>query len=231
MAETENKILMQTDVRNTELYIHTQEVFNFMNSSIVDTGKNAHIFITFFSFAQKHLMLAALSSIRRHRSQTAFNIRQASEAGAWAIFALAHPDEHGKFAKKSKNGVFEASDKLRTKMFNWLSAQYPVGSSSLKGFKERASLQSVHANIIDAWRGVKVTNEGKFSVSFFEVVDEKYYKADLWMTANLGIGILGLVNRAVEDYPLVTLCSDFKEKYSTLERKNEELREKTLKNI
>lgn len=223
LANAERDLVEQARQAYPKHYAHLQFAIEVLHNCFKEAEAPAHFFIAFKASVEKHAALAALSSMRLHHVQTILNLRQVSEATAWAIFALAHPTDTEKYVEKSVDGLPFPSQDKKKKMYDWVAAKYPKGSASLKRFKDYTNSLSSHANIIDAFRNFDASTDGVMSLLFFDSFQEHHLLTDMWSVANLTIGSLGLMKRASEDYQIVTWADDFPAKYKELSRHNNEI--------
>jgi hypothetical protein len=144
-----------------------------------------------FSLIKKHHALAFLSALRLHKVQAMINLRQVLEAGVGAAYAIANPDVRG-FADIDAFGIMDPSKKL-SKHYKWLDQNYPDPSQWIKETKGKINDQAAHANIVSAhatFRGGQTS--AAVSMPFFDVEDDDFVQADLWLIGHAAIRLMDL---------------------------------------
>jgi hypothetical protein len=228
IADVENQFVAGAAEEFGEYYAHAQFAIDLLHSWLKSASYEAVFFTMFFSLVEKHIILGALSAIRLHHVQANFDFRYATEAAAWAAFALANPDP-ALFGEQKEQG-FDPTDKAKKNMHAWLEANYPAGNESLKRFKGAMNELSTHANIVDAHRNFSGMTREKMNTSFFDELHDHHVKTDLWTTANLAMGALDLFYGVNRDYPVLVLQDDFLSRMDTLRRRDTELKDEMKKN-
>jgi len=209
ISTSENEFITEAPQEYGKYFDHAQFAIDLMADGFIkSTSYEGAFFLMFFAAAQKHIILGALSGLRLHHVQANFNFRYASEAGAWALYALAHPNQEN-FAFLEEDGALEPTKELKSQMYKWLDEKYPAGSASLKRYKDSTNKLSSHANIVDAHRNFGEMTRERISISFFDKPEEHHVKTDLWAAANLVMGLLSLFDRANKDYPQLVIRDDF----------------------
>lgn len=227
ISEDENHFVREAPADYDKYFQHTQFAVDFLHTFVKSASYESAFFFMFFASAEKHIILGALSGIRLHHIQANFNFRYATEAGAWAAYAMAHIDT-AEFAVTEENGMLEPTKELKTKMYRWLKEKYPAGNSSLKRFKESTNRLSTHANIVDAHRNFGEVSQEKITTSFFDKYEEHHVKTDLWTAANLSMGLLDLFYGVNKDYPMLVFKEDFLAQMKRLKQENELLKAEML---
>lgn len=209
ISTSENEFVAEAQQEYGKYFEHAQFAIDLMADGFMkSTSYEGAFFLMFFSTAQKHIILGALSGIRLHHVQANFDFRYAAEAGAWAAYALAHPKQEN-FALLEEDDTLEPTKELKAQMYQWLDEKYPAGSASLKRYKESTNKLSTHANIVDAHRNFGEMTREKITISFFDKPEEHHIKTDLWAAANLVMGLLDLFYGVNRDYPQLVLQDDF----------------------
>lgn len=224
---TENELVAKAINEHNKYFEHAQYAIDFLHTFIKSTSYEGVFFLMFFATVEKHIILATLSGVRMHHVQANFNLRYATEAGAWASYALAHPDP-ALYASSEEDGTLEPTKTLKMKMYKWLDEKYPDGSASVKRFKEATNKLSSHANIVDAHRNFGDFGREKISTSFFDQNEEHHIKTDLWASANLAMGLLDLFYGVNKDHPQLVLQDDFLAKMNKLRDDNNALKEEMM---
>lgn len=223
ISATEDGFVASAAQEHGKYFEHAQYAIDFLHTFIKSTSYEGAFFLMFFAVVEKHIILGALSGVRMHHVQANFNFRYATEAGAWAAYALAHHDPSF-FAAPEDDGTVEPTKDLKIKMYDWLDEKYPLGSASLKRFKESTNKLSTHANIVDAHRNFADFGREKISTTFFDRNEEHLIKTDLWSAANLAMGLLDLFYGVNRDYPQLVLQDDFLSRMRKLQNDNDTLK-------
>ncbi len=219
----ENELVANAAQEHGKYFQHAQYAIDFLHAFIKSTSYEGAFFLMFLAAIEKHIILGALSGVRMHHVQANFNFRYATEAGAWAAYALAFPDPKH-FALPKEDGTLEPTKELKVKMYKWLDEKYPAGSASLKRFKGGTNKLSAHANIVDAHRNFGELGRERITTSFFDTDEEHHIKTDLWAAANLAMGLLDLFYGVNRDYPQLILQDDFLIKMNKLRDDNNTLK-------
>lgn len=223
ISATENKLVANAAYDHGKYFEHAQFATDFLHTFIKSISYEGVFFAMFIAVAEKHIILGALSGIRQHHVQATFDLRYAAEAGAWATYALAHPDPQH-FAMTEADGTLEPTKELKEKMYKWLEEKYPAGNNSLKKFKGSLNKLSIHANIVDADRNFEELSREIISTSFFDKLEEHHIKTDLWSAANLSMGLLDIFYGVNRDFPQLILQDDFLAKMKKLRDENNALK-------
>lgn len=227
IAATERELVSDASNKYGKYFDHAQFAVDFLHTFVKSGSYEAVFFSMFLATVEKHIVLGALSGIRLHHVQANFNFRYATEAGAWAAYAMAHPDP-SLFAEE-EGETLDPTKQLKMKMYNWLEEKYPAGSASLKRFKDSVNKLSTHANIVDAHRNFDQMSRDKITTSFFDQHEEHHVKTDLWTAANLAMGLLDLFYGVHKDYPVFVLQDDFLARMGKLKQNNNLLKEEMMK--
>lgn len=169
------------------------EFIDVFSADLFETfNQTADIFVSLYPQVRNHLLLAWLSTLRRHRTQAWLNMRHAIEFGNAAAFALAHNDGEF-FASKRADGTLDAHKGLVTKRNRWIAKNFPPLSSSLKQIKDDLNENSCHANVIIASLTSRV-DEVKQTITsrFFDHDDAFFVRVDLWQIGHISALILKL---------------------------------------
>lgn len=223
ISKTENQMIIEAVEQYGKYFVHAQFAVNFMDSFLSNVSSKAAFFMLFFSQIKKHIILAFLSAIRLHHVQATFDFRYATEAGAWAAFAMAHykPEE---FAESKNNGTLDSTENHRKRMYSWLEKNYPSGNKSVKRFKGTLNKLSTHANIVDAYRNFNGITQESVNISLFDKSEEHHVKTDLWTVGNLVMGLLDLFYGVNRDYKVLGFQNDFLSQMAKLKTENDFLK-------
>lgn len=230
ISATENNLIANAKKQYGKYFDHTQFAIDFFHTFMKSTSYEGAFFLMFWASAEKHIILGALSGIRLHHVQANFNFRYATESGAWAAYALAHPDPKH-FALFENDGTLEPTNELKMKMYKWLDERYPAGSVSLKRFKDDTNKLSTHANIVNASRNFGELGHEKINTSFFDQDEEHHIKIDLWASANLCMGLLDIFYGVNKNFPQLVLQDDFLIRMARLKQENDALKTEMMNHL
>jgi len=227
ISEAENQLVQDAISLNEEFFSHAKYSVDFAHAFVKRVDPNSLYFLLFLSSFQKHVILALLSAVRLHHIQANFNLRFASEASAWAAFAIGNNDLDGdkeKFALTNEDGILNPSDDLKKKMYQWLDEKYSAGSASLKRYKDQTNALSSHSNIVDAHRTFSGLDDNKFTTQFFDNSEDRYIQTDLWAVANLVMGSLDLFYGVNKDFDIFEFSDNFLQEMKILRIENDRLK-------
>ena len=185
-------MLVGAKERYGKYYTHTRGVSVFLSLCVTAVDPDRMMFGRFHSQMKKHHMLALFSTLRLHKVQAMMNLRQVLEAGASAAFAIANPEQHH-FVDTDQRGILDPSQELTKKRYAWLHKNYEKQSQWIKDTKERINSSAAHANIISADSVFRIADTGdQISAPFFDIEDEYFVTADLWLIASVAITLMDL---------------------------------------
>ena len=167
------------------------------------------MFGRFHAQMKKHHMLALFSTLRLHKVQAMMNLRQVLEAGASAAFAIANP-EQAHFVDVDEKGILDPSQELTRKRYTWLHKNYEKKSQWIKDTKERINSSAAHANIISADNVFRIADAGdQISAPFFDIEDEYFVKADLWLIGSVALTLMDLFYGVNQGRNVLEFRTDF----------------------
>jgi hypothetical protein len=203
IIESERLMLVNAKDRYGKYYTHSRGVSVFLSQCVTALDPDRMMFGRFHAQMKKHHMLALLSTLRLHKVQAMMNLRQVLEAGASAVFAIANPEQHH-FVDTDHRGILDPSQELTKKRYAWLHKHYEKKSQWIKETKERINASAAHANIISADSIFRIADGGdQISTPFFDIEDEYFVIADLWLIASVAITLMDLfygVNQNVIEF-------------------------------
>lgn len=224
IIESEREMFLNATDRYGDFFVNASEFNVLLNEFIKSVDPDRYIFVMFLSQMRKHATLALLSSVRLHRIQSMMNLRQVLEAGASAAYAIAHTNQ-GDFAEVNKDGILEASQNLTNKRYRWLDENYSDKSIFIRNMKNSINSSSAHSNIIYAHGNFKFEESvKKFSTPFFDIENDYWIKTDLWMIANVMMGIMDLFYGVNKDRNVLKFIDQFSSRLKALEEENHKLK-------
>jgi hypothetical protein len=193
IIESERAMLLDAPKRYGQHYKHARAVTVYLWLCIESIEVDrADMFGRLFSLMKKNHTLSVFSALRLHKVQAMMNLRQVLEAGAAAAFAVANPETRH-FVDTDAFGIMDASQKLTSKRYKWLEANYPDKSAWIAGTKDRINSSAAHANIIAGDSTFRMADDRSAATTpFFDVEDEYFVKADLWLISSVAITLMDL---------------------------------------
>lgn len=194
-------------------------LFSHFIKSIDDPQK--FIFVGFHSEAKKHLILALLSTVRRHHVQAGMNMRQVLEAGAWAAYAMAHA-EVAKFAEQDAEGYLEIPRRLEKACNGWLTQNYETKSKEIERLKRIINESLAHSNILHAAGSATINDASDpgFDSPFFDAENDYQTRSGLWFIGNTAMGMTELLATINEKEKVFQVIDGFSEQISGLARES-----------
>jgi hypothetical protein len=191
IVDSERAMIMDASKRYGPHYKHARATTVYLTLCIQSIELDrADMFGRLFSLMKKHHTLSVLSALRLHRVQAMMNLRQVLEAGAAAAFAIANPETHH-FVDVDAFGILDPSQKLTGKRYKWLDQHYPNKSAWIASTKDRINSSAAHANIISGDCTFRIADDhSSASAPFFDVEDEYFVKADLWLISSVAITLM-----------------------------------------
>ncbi|HTR12247.1 MAG TPA: hypothetical protein VMI72_03080 [Roseiarcus sp.] len=193
IIDSERAMLLDAPKRYGQHYKHARATTAYLTLCIESIELDrAEMFGRLFSLMKKHHTLSVFSALRLHKVQAMMNLRQVLEAGAAAAFAIANPETHH-FVDMDAFGIMDASQKLTSKRYKWLDQNYPDKSAWIASTKDRINSSAAHANIISGNSTFRMADDhSAASAPFFDVEDEYFVKADLWLISSIAITLMDL---------------------------------------
>lgn len=222
--------IKESESKHNEFFKHALASHALLQQFVVAADPKAFFFLIFLSQIRNHHLLAFLSATRRHHVQCVMNLRQVLEAGASAAYAIGN-HETADFAEVTEFGLLETPQKLTSKRYKWLEDNYTKGSDNIKNIKDQLQ-KSAHANIVDAYRNFKIKNNSKIlkiHSPFFDHSNNFQERADLWLIANIAMGLVDLFYGVCLDHKNIVFNSNFLDQLRQLEKENIRLKEIMMK--
>lgn len=230
LIQQEHTLIKESELKHDEFFKHALASHALLQRFVIAADPKAFFFLIFLSQIRNHHLLAFLSTTRRHHVQCVMNLRQVLEAGASAAYAIGNHDTSS-FAEVTKFGLLETPQKLTTKRYKWLEENYPKGSDNIKSIKDQLQ-KSSHANIVDGYRNFKIKNFGKIHsihTPFFDHPNSFQERTDLWLIANIAMGLVDLFYGVSLDHKIIAFSTTFLDQLKAIEAENIRLKEIMMK--
>ncbi len=225
LIKQEQVLIKLAESKHGDFFRHTLASHALLQQFVVAADPKAFFFLIFLSQIRNHHLLAFLSATRRHHVQCVMNLRQVLEAGASAAYAIGN-HKTSDFAEATEFGLLETPQKLTSKRYKWLEENYSKGSGNIKNIKDQLQ-KSAHANIVDGYRNFKImkTKTLKIHTPFFDRSNDFQEKADLWLIANIAMGLADLFYGVSLDHKTIALKPDFLDQLKLIEAENNRLKD------
>jgi hypothetical protein len=191
IIDSERAMILNARTRYGQHYTHARATTVYLSLCIESIEiDRADTFGRYFSLLKKHHTLSFFSALRLHKVQAMMNLRQVLEAGAAAAFAIANPEAHH-FVNIDAFGIMDPAQKLTCKRYKWLNKNYPKKSAWVASTKDQINSSAAHANIISGDRTFRLADDHTAAnAPFFDIEDEYFVKADLWLIGNVAIKLM-----------------------------------------
>jgi len=224
ILDSERDMVLQGEQRFGAYYLNAVRFSSLLALFVKNARLDRLIFGLFLSQVRKHHTLAIFSTVRLHRTQAMMDLRQTLEAGACAAYAIANTDR-ADFADVDEDGILNPSKKLAVKRYRWLDENFAKGSNAIKRLKGSINESSAHSNIADAHRNFQFDAVNRRAdTPFFDIEDDYFVKTDLWLIANVGMGLARLFFEVNQPLNVILLAEDFETRMKELAIENDRLR-------
>ncbi len=224
ILDSEREMVLRAEGRFAAYYVNAFRFCELLAGFVETVDPDRMIFILFLSQVRKHHTLALFSAVRLHRIQAMMDLRQTLEAGACAAYAIANINP-ADFADKDEDGILSPSQELAKKRYKWLEQNFEEGSNAIKGIKEIINKSSAHSNIADAHLNFNFDAvNGHFDTPFFDFEDDHIVKTDLWLIANVAMGLMRLFSKINSTLNVVVFTDEFEARIKELGTENGRLR-------
>jgi hypothetical protein len=223
VLDSEREMALRAEERFGAYYVNAFHFSELLNHFIKSAHPDRMIFALFLSQVRKHHTLALFSTVRLHRIQAMMDLRQTLEAGACAAYATANT-EQASFADTDEDGVLNPTQNLAKKRYTWLEQSFGEDSKAIKNLK-RIINKSAHSNIADAHLTFNFDAVNRhFDTPFFDFENDYFVKSDLWLIANVEMGLMRLFFQVNRTLDVIVFADAFKGRLKELSTENGRLR-------
>jgi hypothetical protein len=223
IIDSEREMVLQGEQRFGAYYVNAVRFSELLARFVKNARPDRSIFAMFLSQVRNHHTLALLSTVRLHRTQAMMDLRQTLEAGASAAYAIANIDR-ADFADVDEDDIVNPSQKLAKRRHKWLAQNFAEGSNAIKKIKEIINT-SAHSTIADAHRNFNFDSDNwRAEAPFFDFEDDHFVKSDLWLIANVGMGLMRLFFEVNRSLNVIVFADDFEGRMKDLTIENGRLR-------
>ncbi len=224
ILDSEREMVLGAEERFGTYYVNAFRFSELLARSIKTVHPSRMIFVLFLSQVRKHHALALFSTVRLHHIQAKMDLRQTLEAGASAAYAIANIDRVD-FADVDEEGILNPTQDLDRKRYKWLEQNFAEGSNAIKRLKDIINKSGAHSNIADAHSTFNFDDVSRrFDTPFFDIEDDYFVKSDLWLIANVAMGLLRLFFEVNRTLNVVMFADDFERRIKELSTDNDRLR-------
>ncbi|MGH7840027.1 MAG: hypothetical protein ACREQT_00710 [Candidatus Binataceae bacterium] len=224
ILDSEREMVLRGEERFGAYYVNAVRFSELLARFIISARPDRMIFALFLSQVRKHHTLALFSTVRLHRIQAMMDLRQTLEAGACAAYAIANTDP-ADFADKDQDGILNPTQALARKRYKWLEQNFSEGSNAIKRIKEMINKSTAHSNIADAHLNFNFDAvNGHFDTPFFDFEDDYFVKTDLWLIANVAMGLMRLLLQVNSSFNVMVFADEFEARMKELSIENGRLR-------
>lgn len=224
ILDSEREMVLRAEERFGAYCVNAVRFNELLARFIQSAHPDRMIFATFLSQVRKHHTLALFSTVRLHRIQAMMDLRQALEAGTCAAYAIAKTDSVD-FADKDEDGILNPTQELARKRYKWLEQNFAEASSAIRKIKEIINRSTAHSNIADAHLNFNFDAVNRhFDTPFFDFEDEYIVKSDLWLIANVAMGLISLFIQVNGSFNVIVFADDLEARLKKLSAENSRLR-------
>ena len=228
ILDSEREMVLRGEERFGAYYVNAVRFSELLGRFIKSAHPDRMIFAMFLSQVRKHHTLALFSTLRLHHIQAMMDLRQTLEAGACAAYAIANT-EPADFADKDEDGILNPTQELAKNRYKWLEQNFPDASNAIKKTKENINNSSAHSNIADANRSFNFDAIGRhFDMPFFDFEDHHFVKTDLWLIANVAMGLMQLFFQVNSALNVIVFVDEFEGRMKELITENSRLRSEMM---
>ena len=212
---TEAKMTVEAPARYGELYAVPCAACDLLDFGVLGVAQGQQIAVGALAYVRKHLRLALLSTVRRHRVQAAMDLRQALEMTPILGFTMAHPEEIEKIIHRNVDAddlksMKNNDEAIKNASYKWLAQAHPELNGWVKEAKELINWTSSHANLMSASFLIDLPNEKGITVSFFDKPHEALEAMGLTEVARatmLALTLIVTLNETTKNFILTDTFS------------------------
>lgn len=224
LFELENELVAEAYEKFGEVLVNTDNLIILAGDFVGTVKLEGWLFISFFSQVLNALHLSLMSLLRQHMSQAQMILRYAIESSCLACYAL-YNYNRSDYLELDSRGAAVPKKGISSKAYKWLERKYPTFSEQLKFRKNMINEHYAHGGLFPAMKNYKFLQTGDMQSSFFDKEDRQITEAFIWQIGNLTCWMLDLFLAVLNDYPHISVQSDFEEKFLKLKIQNERIRQ------
>jgi hypothetical protein len=161
---------------------------------------DCEMFIRFLSQMKKYHSLSLISTVRLHRIQAKMDLRYFLESTVNAAYALTHDNNNIYF--NHEGGEQPEAQKASRLAYAWIDGSYKDHSKMIRQIKDQINKESAHANVFSSQHNFAYVpgERAEIHTTFFDIEDERWTKADLYQTAQVGLIAIDLLLAVQKQY-------------------------------
>lgn len=171
ISEIENALLRTAQLEYGKFFDNTNGLVSFSTDFYNEVDISFWLFMGFYAQVHNSLVLALISTLRKHDIQTNMMLRQALESVVLACYSAYNKDEKD-FAQKNHEGLLVLDEKVLSKAYKWIETNYKTHYDKIKYMKNKINETSAHANILSVFNNAVFSHNNKIVTSFFDGNDE-----------------------------------------------------------
>ena len=216
LVESERQMVLGAEARFGKYWVAARESSILLSRCIDAIDEDRMHVGRFNAILKKHHLLAIMSTVRLHKSQPMWNLRQVLEAGAHAAFAIANPDDEHFF--EWEDGLPVLSKKPTRKRYDWLEQNHKALSDAIKAKKDRLNESQTHANVVTSHSVFRIEGD-QVHAPFFDIEDEFHVKLDLWLAMAIALDMMKLFREVNQGRNVIKFVENFDLHLATLEER------------
>jgi hypothetical protein len=194
----------------------------FLSSGIAKIDDDRFLFGAMHALVCKHMLLAALSYVRRHRVQGSMNLRQVVESAQRGCYYLAHPTKH---VKETETAIVVDEKGVKDLTYHFFNESMKDHAEAFRQGKRIINMTDAHASLRSALLIFKQGAVGRDL--FFDAENPVMVRVGLWSVINTTVGVLDAYHLASAQFGGVQFADDFEARFAEIlgmrERLHEEL--------
>ncbi|MFC4444220.1 hypothetical protein [Caulobacter henricii] len=183
-----------------------------MATALARIDENRALFAAMHAVVCKHMILAALSFVRRHRVQGSMNLRQVTESAQRACYFLAHQRDH--VVRETDEELVVSETKVKEKTYAFFDRSMGEHAEAFRQAKKIINMTEAHASLRGAQlifrRGAQGNN------TFFDADDPVLVNVGLWSIINTAIGVLDAYHLANAQFGGLQFAEDFGDRFAAV---------------
>lgn len=170
------------------------------------------LFAAMHAVVGKHMILATLSFVRRHRVQGSMNLRQVTESAQRACYFLAHQQDH--VVRETEKELVVSEAKVKEKTYAFFDRAMGEHAEAFKQAKKIINMTEAHASLRGAQLIYRRGAQG--NDAFFDADDPVLVKVGLWSIINTAVGVLDAYHLANAQFGGLQFAEDFNDRFAAI---------------
>lgn len=188
------------------------ECCGLMTSALARVDDDRTLFAAMHAVVAKHMILAALSYVRRHRVQGSMNLRQVVESAQRACYFLAHQKDH--VVRETEDELVVDETGVKDKTYQFFNKAMGPHAAAFRDGKKVINMTDAHASLRGADLIFRKGAQGRDI--FFDADDPVMIKVGLWSIINTTIGVLDAYHLAAAQFGGLRFADDFNDRFHAI---------------